>query len=344
MLCITTRWVPWTDENPQDRLRTILDLQIPGVVLSPEDPLDQWALLTREITGARHALPAATAPVPEKPFLPRQEKRIPRLDATDDSESKAARSVTLSALAHCRDLGIPALILTPSSLPPESDLQNLLDRHQRWQLERIRCESAVDPGDVESAAAAEIRIQQERQEYQRFLKVWQKQLLPLSQRRDSLFRNLDALLEEADRCEVTILIRESSQPWTPLARNEISAVFQTFSGAPIKPLLDPAAEAHCRNLCGDDQDPSRTPVDLNPAGLVLGDYDAVGAETLPGHGMYNPKSLFFSEDAPLTYPLHILDPATGTSADQISETVTHCRNLGIDGAPPPEPGEPWIIF
>ena len=344
MLCLTTRWVPWSDENPQDRLRTILDLDIPGIILSSEDPLDQWSMLAREITGSQHSLPAATAPVPEKPFLPRQSRRLPRLDAIEESEAKAARSVTLSALAHCRDLGIPALILTPSLLPQESDRASLLSRQQQWQKEKFRCENAVTPGDVESAAAAEIQISKERSDYQRFLKVWHKQLLPIHSRRDALFKNLDPLLNEADRCQVTLLIRESSDPWNPLARDEMAAVFQTFSGAPMRFLFDPAAESRSRDLLANELEaPSPLP-DQDPAGMVLGDFNAGGEETLPGHGLYNPKSLFFSDEAAFSYPLHILDPAPGPNPGDFHETVELCRNLGIDGAPPPEPGEPWIIF
>ena len=344
MLCLTTRWVPWTDENPQDRLRTILDLNIPGILLSSEDPLDQWALLVREIQGARHTIPAATAPVPEKPFLPRQIRRLPRIDSVDDSEARAAVQSTVSALSHCRDLGIPALALTPPSLPHESDLPALLNRQQQWLQERLRCEKAITPGDVESSAGAEIRIRQEREEYQRFLKVWHKRLLPLPQRQDACFRFLDRILDEADRCDVVILLRESSQPWTPFSRSGLGEIFQTFSGAPMKSLLDPAAEAWSRELLANELEAVSPHPEPGPAGLILGDYDTEGRETLPGMGLFPPQSLFFDEEAALTCPLHILDPAPGVSPDQVLETVSECRNLGIDGAPPPEPGEPWIIF
>ena len=53
---------------------------------------------------------------------------------------------------------------------------------------------------------------------------------------------------------------------------------------------------------------------------------------------------FFGEEAAFSYPLHILDPAPGPNPGDFPETIELCRNPGIDGAPPPEPGEPWIIF
>lgn len=344
MLCLTTRWVPWADSQLDERLRMVLDTHIEGIILSVEDPLDHWPQIVREIIGAQHSIPAATAPVPEKPFLPGRPPRLPQLDGLDESESRAALDSVLQSLSCARDLGIPALILTPPRLPGGSALQDLNRRHQDWIQKRQECEKSITQEDLESTAAAETRIAQLRGEYQRFLKQWEKSVPPLEKRRDSLLRNLDKILDEADRTQIQILLRESRQPHTPLQRGDWDELMQRFAGAPMKPLLDPAAEAWNRELRGCEFDPPAPFPDQGSAGMILANVTATGEETLPESGIFNPDLLFCNEGSPLQYPLHILDPAPGTAADLFPEASSYCRHKGFDGDPPPEPGEPWIIF
>ena len=344
MLCLTTRWVPWVDSQLDDRLRTILDSHIEGIILSSEDPLDHWPLIVREIIGAQHTIPAATAPVPEKPFLPGRPRRLPQLDGLDESESKAALVSVLQSLSCARDQGIPALILTPPRLPGGVPLRDLNRRHQEWTQKRKNCESSITRGDLESMAAAEAQVAHLRSEYHRFLGQWEKSLPPLEKRRDSFLRNLEKILDEADRFQIQILLRESRQPLTPLQRGDWAELMQRFAGAPMKPLLDPAAEAWNRELRGRELDPPAALPDQEAAGMILANMTTTGEECLPETGVFDPDLLFSKDGSPLQYPIHILDPGPGTSADLLPETSSYCRQKGFDGDPPPEPGEPWILF
>ncbi|OUU22823.1 MAG: hypothetical protein CBC13_06935 [Planctomycetia bacterium TMED53] len=344
MLCLTTRLVPWAEESLERRLRTLLDTQIPGIILSQQDPLDHWAILGREITGAKFHLPAAILPTAAKPFLPGRPALLPHLDALDESESQHALESVLSGLEKAQDLEIPALILSAPEQRPGPVFDQLLVKHRGWFQQRRRLLESVPKGDVEVAANVENRLLTLRGEYQRFFGEWKKSQPPVNRRLDSLLRNLDKILDAADRIGTQILLMESRHPLTPLGRDSLPETLQRFAGAPLSFLLDPTAESANRDLQGLDTIAALQPPDQEAAGILLGNYNASFEETLPLSGVLNPDLLFCKGSTPLSLPLHILDPAPGSSLDELQQTVIECRSRGFDGDPPPVAGEPWKIF
>ncbi len=344
MLCLTTRMVPWDDGELEQRIRTLLDVQIPGIILSHEDPLDHWVFMVREIRGAKHAVPAATVPAPGKPFLPGQPHLLPHLDAIEESESRHALESVLHCLRHAEDLEIPSLILSPLTLPLSSQTQQLQRKHADWFQQRRALLKSIPKEDIDTIADIETRIRFLLEEYLRFFTQWQQTVAPLTHRKDGLLRNLEKILDEADRRGTQILLRESRDPSTPLQREDLSEVFERFSGAPLGHVLDPAAEAANRDMQGlESADVRESPLQ-QAAGLLLSNLDDSFRETLPLSGILEPDLLFCSDGAPISCPLHILDPAPKTSLSDLANAVVDIRNGGLDGKPAPEPGEPWKLF
>ena len=141
--------------------------------------------LCTTVCGARQATTMATAGGPARQAGTKQaetaapvHKRVQGSAGNNNGNSRrASRASRHQKCRHHRDCAQKCAMQS---------------RQQQWQKEKFRCENAVTPGDVESAAAAEIQIHKERQGYQRFMKVWHKQLLPIRSRRDALSTHLQA--------------------------------------------------------------------------------------------------------------------------------------------------------
>ena len=346
MLCLTTRMAPAVPSTPEERLKSVLEVEVPGIILGPEVPRSDWAAMIQEIRGAQYFVPAIFAPSFEKSWKNGAKRSSPSLDAEDSTEAQFARDQVLDSLMRAEDLSIPYIILTPPRLAPQGPLSKLHQRHMEWAHKRNQLHtdlssfpSREDPQRLPFEREL-IRLQAE---YVRFVENWRKQIPPVSRRRNALLRNLDKILDEADRRQVSISLREGLDPETPCERHRLEEIFSIFDGAPLSMILDPVAAWLNMDMQGLNDVPAFT-LTKECHGIILSDLDDLHREILIGEKGLHLWEQYHSEETPLSLPLHILDPHEGTLTAELRHCKERCRELGLDGLPPPEPGEPFKIF
>ena len=158
---------------------------------------------------------------------------------------------------------------------------------------------------------------------------------------DALLRSLDPLLEQASRRGIRLALRETCHIGGIIDRSGFLEVYQVFHGAPLRLVADPAAATALSILQGHDQVPPLPEDQDLIEGCYLRDLSGTRPGALLGDGDLD---LAGSYDGYSDESTRILEAPMGTAADRIAMVARTCRELGIDGAPPPVPGDPIPII
>ncbi len=324
-----------------DRIRAILDCGIPGVVICGEDDLVELPDWKREISGAGHTICAVEAPrTLSTGREDRPSRHTPSLVSLDTTERKQAVANTIETMAAAQAMEIPGVILIPPRIPDDGSAEKCRVKlaQVNEKIARLGADAHRDP---RTAGQIETWINEHRNWLNNTLRVDEATGKQRQAWRDALLRSLDSILEEADRRGITMTLRETDQLVGLPLRRQFQEIGDIFHGAPLQWLADPAA-AECLSMLRGDEDVDPLPGDPHViAGVLLRDRSGTVPGALLGQGEMDLLAAFssFRDDA-----LRIVEVAAGTTGDQIIEISALCRQLGIDGSPPPQPGDPFPII
>ncbi len=341
MLSLSTAMNHPSRGSLEDRIRTILDCGIPGVVICGDDDLVELPDWKREISAAGHTICAVEAP---RSLSSGREDRLlrhtPSLASLDTTERKQAIANTIETMAAAQATDIPRLILVPPRIPDDGSAEKCRVKlaQVNEKIARLGADAQRDP---HKAGQIETWLLEHRNWLKNTLRVDDATQKQRQAWRDALLRSLDSILEEADRRGITMALRETGQMTGLPLRRQFEEIGEIFRGAPLQWLADPAA-AECLSILRGDEQVDPLPGDPHSiAGFLLRDRSGTVAGALPGQGEMDLHDAFspFRDDA-----LRIIEVAAETTRDQIVEISALCRQLGIDGSPPPQPGDPFPII
>ena len=349
MLSLSTALLPSSPLSQAQQVRWLLDGEIPGIVIGAEIERDQIAALVQEVVGAGHQVTALEAPLPHPsaafggsqrrpPQFSRHPRRCcPSLAALEESERLAAQVSLLDALELVDRHQLRRVILSPSNPAghdPTAGCQQLIAETQQ-KIDRCR-----SPEDPQTAAQVVGWIDQQRQQLKALTRPDRATQQRQQKSRDALLKSLDPALERASELAISIALRESDRIGTVTDRSGFLELYQIFHGAPLRWIADPAAAQSLAILQGlETVDP--LPEDrARIEGCYLRDLLDNSLVNL-GDGKLDLQSQFsdFADD-----DLRVVELSSGTTSQQVKEMASLCRSLGIDGAAPPQPGDPFPII
>jgi hypothetical protein len=228
-----------------------------GVVVDGGCLLGQVSQLALKTVGARMALQAIYAPLPEERLTPG--RRMPSLAATDDPEERlAAVKLLRRAIESTRDLGVGLWGLDFGRVllhADEDDLRNLFARRELVEGE---------PGHARLQRAVSER----------------RRLGPALL--DACRSSLDAAIRLAERHELGVALRFGGGLWDVPTPRETAQLLDEYAGAPLGVVYSPARLAVLAAL-GVGPSPELRER-LRKAALLLEAADAVGLDypLLPG--------------------------------------------------------------
>jgi hypothetical protein len=343
LLSLSTALLPSSRLSLAEQVRWLLDGEIPGIVIGAEIERGQIAALVQEVDGAGHQVTALEAPRPgpSRAFdgaKQRQPRRCcPSLAALDQSERLAAQVSLLDALELADRHQLERVILSPADPgghDPTAECQQVIDETQQ-KIDRSR-----SPDDPQTAAQVVRWIDQQRQQLAALTRPDLAAQHRQQKSRDALLRSLDPALERASELGISMALRESDRIGGLPDRSGFLELYQIFHGAPLHWIADPAAAQSLAILQGREtvdplaEDPARV------AGCYLRDLlDGSLVNLGDGQLDLHPQFSGFADD-----DLRVIELSMGTTSQQVSEVASLCRSLGIDGAPPPQPGDPFPII
>ncbi|HIO66461.1 MAG TPA: hypothetical protein EYN40_07205 [Planctomycetes bacterium] len=343
MLSLSTSLLRDPPQPFSDQVRSILDAGIPGVVVGAEIATDQVPALVREAKGAGYAMTALEAPRPVASAAAKSQHprlRCPSLASGEETQRQLAEQSTLDAISLADRHEINVVIVSIGAVQP-GDLIH-------------RCEQVIADTDAKLDQLEAVATRDPRQKLlaKRWTEQQQRQLRDLArpdeamkQRRqvalDALLRSLDPLLEQASRRGIRLALRETCHIGGLIDRSGFLEVYQVFHGAPLRLVADPAAATALSILHGLDQVPPLPEDQDLIEGCYLRDLSGTRPGALLGDGDLD---LAGSYDGYSDESTRILEAPMGTAADRIAMVARTCRELGIDGAPPPVPGDPIPII
>ncbi|MEC9476884.1 MAG: hypothetical protein VX764_07610 [Planctomycetota bacterium] len=340
MLSLSTSLISLpSDLSFEERVRRILDGDIPGLVLGQELGRREIPSWVQEARGAGHSITALEVPSSNSETTGSSNpSSFPDLFATDESERQLAAGSCLEAISCAQQHEISIVIVSNRS--SESCQQN---RQQNMVLEQFQARKnriSGDPEDPENARWLQKLQQQQQSELNQLWRANAPHPKRQQQKQDALLRTLDAVLEEATRRQVRIGLRETADLEGLPHRSDYQQIAREFEGAPLGLVADPAAALALSRLTGkESSDPVPDPQQL--IGVVLRDCLGARTDQVVGTGDLDLELEFGQLAADL---LRILEAPGETGADEIQLLGQFCRDRGIDGDPPPEPGEPFPII
>lgn len=343
MLSVSTSLLRDPPQPFSDQVSSILDAGIPGVVVGAEIVTDQIPALVREVRGAGYSMTAMEAPRPVASATVRSlhpRLRCPSLASAEETQRQLAQRSTLETVSLADRHEIDVVIV---SIP------------QVQRDDRIhRCEQVIADTGAKLDALGSVDTRDPRQKLlaKRWSEEQQRQLRDLARpdeamrhhrqvALDALLRSLDPLLERASRHGIRLALRETCHIGGLIDRSGFEEVYQVFRGAPLQLVADPAAATALSILEGLDQVP---PLPEDPdliEGCYLRDLSGTRPGALLGDGDLD---LMVSYDGYSDASARIIEAPMGTAADRMAMVARTCRELGIDGAPPPLPGDPLPII
>ncbi len=343
MLSLSTSLLRDPPQPFRDQVASLLDAGIPGVVVGAEVVTDQIPELVREVTGAGYSMTAVEAPRPVASAKTRRlhpRLRCPSLAAGEETQRQLAEQSTLDSISLADRHQIEVVIV---SIPE-------VQRDDRVR----RCEQVIAEtrAKLDQLAPVATRDPQQKLLAKRWSVEQQSQLRDLARpdeamrhhrqvALDALLKSLDPLLEQASRHGIRLALRETCHIGGLIDRSGFDEVYQVFRGAPLKLVADPAAATALSLLEGLDQVP---PLPEDPdliEGCYLRDLSRTRPGVLLGDGDLD---LAVSYDGYSDESTRIIEAPMGTAADRIAMVARICRELGIDGTPPPVPGDPFPII
>ncbi|MDE0959692.1 MAG: hypothetical protein OSB09_02835 [Planctomycetota bacterium] len=338
MLSLSTSLLPESPLSLAEQVCWLLDGGIPGIVVGAEIDRERLAALVQEVDGAGHCVTALEAPRPHSSARnqhPRQ--RCPALSAIEEAERRLAVDSLLDALELADRYQIALVVVSPSH-PGGHD--PTADCHQLITETQLKIDRAGSPDDPATAAQVKQWVDQQRQQLMRLTRPDGAAQQRQQKARDSMLRSLDTALERAAELGIALALRESDRIGGFTDRSGFLDLYQIFRGAPLRFMPDPAAAELLSTLLGlktvtplpEDLELIegcylRDRLDLSFANLGDGDLDL-------SHQFGN----YGAED------LRIIELSKGTTSQQVREVASLCRALGIDGSPPPQPGDPFPII
>ena len=339
LLSLSTSLIPLQPLSLEARIRWILEGEIPGLVPGPELTSAEIPLLIREASGAGHSVTALIAPGSDSSSGDSDLRQpIPSLFAIEENERRHATQSCLQALAAAEQHEIGVVILSSTN---NSAIDQHLD-HEKV-IEEIGAKKKSTAGETGDPKVARWHEKLQLEQQRRLSDLTRKKAPhPDLQRKrqDSLLRSLDAILEQASRRQIQVALRETAEIDGLPQRNSYGEIDEIFRGAPLGLIADPAAAAVLALLRGQDSVPP-LPEGQQLSGFILRDCIGTRSDVLLGDGDLDVEIQFGQSGADL---LRIVEAPPGTEPDRIRKLVRYCREKGLDGNPPPQPGNPFPII